>query len=225
MAAADHRDALLYAWISPSFPVGAFAYSHGLEAAVEAGDIHDVATLAGWLTDLVDHGSLRTDATLASAAWKAAQDDNAVLLGQVNDLALALCPSRERFLETIAQGNAFVAIVRSAWPEGACAFWPNGDMAYPVAFGSACANASIERSRATYAVAFGIAQNLVSAGLRLGVIGQTDGQRITARLTPRLVQLGQAASRATLDDLGGCAFRSDVASMRHETQYSRLFRS
>lgn len=212
----------LLAWTSPAFPVGAFTYSHGLETAVDDGRLTGRTTLEAWLDDLLRHGSARNDAILAAAAWRVAADP--VGLASVNDLALALSPSRERHGETVGQGNAFAAAIRSAWP-GSAAAWPAGDLAYPVAFGSACWCAAVPLGPALEALAQAFVGNLVSAAIRLGVVGQTDGQRVIAALGPAVTALGTEAAVATLDDLGGCAQVSDIASLRHETLYSRLFRS
>lgn len=216
----------LLAWLSPAFPVGAFAYSHGLESAVDAGMVHDATSLRAWIVDLMEHGSGRQDAVLAAAAWRAATAEDAVALGDLNDLALALAPSRERRLETAGMGTAFAEIIRAAWPE---ASWPAlsapRDIAYPVAFGTAAATARLPLGPSLEAFGLAFAQNLVSAAVRLGCIGQTDGQRVTAALLASARALARWSETASMDDLGTCAFRSDVASLQHETLYSRLFRS
>jgi urease accessory protein len=216
----------LFAWLSPSFPVGAFAYSHGLESAVDAGLIHDAATLAGWLGDLLRHGSARQDSVLAAEAWRLSESSDAAALLELNDLALALAPSRERRLETGGTGKAFTEAIRTAWPEAACpALTADGDVAYPVAFGASAGTARLPLAPSLEALALAFVGNLVSAAVRLGPIGQTDGQRVTARLLPEARRLGGWAARSTLDDLGACALRSDIAALQHETMYSRLFRS
>lgn len=218
----------LMVWLSPAFPVGAFAYSHGLEWAFEAGDLPHAEALADWLDALVAHGSLHNDLVLFAAAWRAARADDGAGLAEVAELALALANSAERRLETVTQGNAFATAIGSSWPCAAMtrlrAAW-EGDLAYPVAVAVAAAghDLSLPASLQSYALAF--VANLVSAAVRLGVIGQTDGQKITARLVPALSAAAATAETATLDDLGACAFRSDLAALRHETQYSRLFRS
>ena len=215
----------LMAWLSPAYPVGAFAYSHGLEAAVEAGIVTDAAGTEAWLRDLFDHGSVRQDAVLAAAAWRAARSDAEALL-EANALALALAPSRERLLETASMGRAFVEATRAAWPKAVSPALPAaGDIAYPVGFGSACGMMSIPLRPSLDAFGLAFASNLVSAAVRLGPIGQTDGQRIVARLTAEARALGGWAETTTLADLGTCAFRSDIAALQHETLYSRLFRS
>lgn len=215
----------LLAWLSPAFPVGAFAYSQGLEWAIEAGDIHDGASLARWLDDLLAHGAIRADAVLLASAFRA---DVAAAL-HINALALALAPSRERLLETGSQGTAFVAAVRHAWPAPMIDRFAEAlrdeEAAYPVALGVAAAAHAVSPRATVEAFALGAVSNLVSAALRLGPIGQSEAQAIIARLCPAVSALAAWAETAGLDDLGTCAWRSDIASMRHETQYSRLFRS
>jgi urease accessory protein len=221
-------DILLTIWLSPSFPVGAFAYSHGLEWAVEAGDVRDEATLVAWLADLIEHGGARSDTILLAEAFRATQTDDAAALAGVNDLALALSPSAERRLETAQQGRSFMEAISAAWPAPRAALAERAladDVAYPVAVGVAAAAHEITLARVCEAYALAFAANLVSAGVRLGIVGQTQGQRALAKLAAPIAALGACAATSTLDDLGSASFRSDIGSMRHETQYSRLFRS
>ncbi len=217
----------LLVWTSPGFPVGAFAYSHGLEAAVEAGDITNAETLREWLRDLLRHGSGRNDAILLAAAWRAVTAGDYGAAQRVNELALAMAPSRERHLECVAQGNAFVAILQAAWPCEAMRVFADmaGDVAYCVGLGVAAAGRGMGLSAVLRAHALAFVANLVSACVRLGPIGQTDGQRVIAALLPEIAHVAAIAEVAGLDEIGGAALRSDIHSMRHETQYSRLFRS
>jgi len=218
----------LLVWLSPAFPVGAFAYSHGLEWAVEAGDIVDAASLRGWLVDLMEFGAPRSDAILFSAAFRAAAKADWRALMEANELAVALAVSGERRLETTAQGRAFVRAARPGWdcePLRRLDQAPEGAVAYPVAVAAAAGGHGLPLRASLEAFTLAQAANLVSAALRLGPIGQTEGQTILAAVLPRIRALAEEAARSTLADLGGSAFRSDIAAMRHETQYSRLFRS
>lgn len=215
----------LLAWLSPAFPIGAFAYSHGVETAVDNGDVHDLASLTAWLSDLIEVGSARNDAILAAEAWRGAQLNDARHLAEINDLAFALCPSRERRLETGGMGTAFASTILNAWPDAVCSTLPAGEIAYPVAFGATCAAQGLRLHRCLEAYALAFVQTIVSAAVRLGPIGQTDGQRTAAALLPVVRRLATAAEMSSLDDLGGCVLRSDLAAMKHETLYSRLFRS
>ena len=218
----------LLVWLSPSFPVGAFAYSHGLEWAVEAGDISNAATCEAWISDLLVHGSGYNDAIIMAAAYRAVTIRDRAALGEVAELAVAMQPSSERHLEATAQGNAFLTAARAAWEVPSLAFlksaW-DGDVAYPVAVGALSAGHDIPLSTTLDAFILAFSATLVSAAVRLGPIGQTDAQRILAALMPTIRKTAILASTSTLDDLGSAAFRSDLASLRHETQYTRLFRS
>jgi urease accessory protein len=229
VAGADRGAPLpLLIWLSPAFPVGAYAYSHGLEWAVEAGDVMDAASLQGWLLDLLEFGAPRSDAILFSAAFRAAAAGDWPELMEINVLTVALTASAERRLETTAQGAAFVAAARAAWdcePLRRLEQAADGRVAYPVAVAATAGGHGLPLDMSLEAFVLAQAANLVSAALRLGSIGQTDGQKILAALLPRIQDLAHEAQSVGLAGLGGCAFRSDIAATRHETQYSRLFRS
>ncbi len=207
----------LLSWMSPSFPVGAFSYSHGLEWAVEEGEIRDQESLTRWVSDLLTYGTGRSDAVLCSLAMRSSD------LTELGDLARALCPTEERLLEADAQGQAFLRAVNSGWPE----LVPEGFTAlpYPVAVGAVTAQAGIPRETALNAYLHAFCANLVSAGLRLVPLGQTDGVRSLAALEEVIAARAEWAASAGEDDLWSFAPFSDIASMKHETQYTRLFRS
>lgn len=205
----------LLAWLSPAFPVGAYAYSHGLEQAVEDGDVTDGDALCGWLTDILRHGSGHNDAILLRHAHRAGVDVTAL-----NDLAVALALSRERRMETLDQGTAFVAAV-APWQAPRL---PDR-VAYPIAVGAVAGHHGIDEDTTAAAYLQAFAANLISAAVRLVPLGQTTGLRVLAALESAILEVATATRTATLGDLGGCTFRSDLAAMRHETQYTRLFRS
>ena len=215
----------LLAWLSPAFPVGAFAYSHGLETAVLEEVVRDRADVEAWIRDLLRHGSVRNDAILVAAAWRAASEGDDAALIELNALSLALSAGRERLLETEAMGQAFVTAIRAAWPAAAGGAATLDPVSYAVVYGAAAARQGIAIGLAVSAFAMAFLQNLVSAAVRLGPIGQTDGQRVLAALIDEVDSLAANVHTSTLDDLGGCAHRSDIAAVRHETLYSRLFRS
>ena len=222
------REAPLLLWLSPAFPVGAYAYSHGLEWAYEAGDLTDAASLAAWLADLARFGAPQLDAALFAQAFRAAAATDWPALEAVNELAVALAGSAERRLETTAQGAAFRVAARAAWDCEALvrlSEFEGEPLAYPVAVAAAAAGCGMALSRATEAFVVGQFANFVSAATRLGIVGQTAGLKILAGILPDLAALAREAAGTTLDDIGACALRSDIAAMRHETQYSRLFRS
>ncbi len=176
--------------------------------------------------DLLEFGAPRSEAILFSAAFRAASAADWPALVDINALAVALTASAERRLETTAQGAAFLAAARAAWDcEPLRRLAEEGHVAYSIAVAAAASGYSLPADASLQAFVLAQAANLVSAALRLGPIGQTDGQKILAALLPRVRVLAAAVRIASLADLGGCAFRSDIAAMRHETQYSRLFRS
>ena len=225
----------LLAFLSPAFPIGAFTYSHGLEQVIELGGVTSAEDLQGWLADILQFGAGRSDAILLKETFRAAHtgDDNAVQ--ELHELALALQPSRERHLETSAQGTAFVGAVAKSWPPDASTEagklfhrlsetnlepWP-----YPVALGLVCASHGIPEDAAITSYLHAFAANIISAAVRAVPLGQSDGQKVLAALEPMIFDVSKSAKDSGLDDLGTSTFLADIASMAHETQYSRLFRS
>jgi urease accessory protein len=218
----------LMTWLSPSFPVGAFSYSSGLEWAVEASDIVDVATLMDWLAAMLADGAGFCDGVFMAQAHRCVTADDAAGLSDVAELAAAFVPSRERQLETTSQGRAFIDIARAAW---SCATLEHvigrlrQPVVYPVAVGIVSAAHGIARDATMHAFLHALTANWISAAARLVPLGQTDSQRALAALEPVVTATGARALAASLDDLGSATFRADLASLRHEAQYTRLFRS
>ncbi len=224
-AAALYR---LLTWLSPSFPVGGFSYSSGIEWAVEVGDITAAASLREWLASVLADGPGFCDGVFLAQAHRAAELGDDAGLRDIAELAAAFVPSRERQLETSAQGRAFIEIARSAWNcDGleriiaGC----EGIIVYPVAVGLVSAAHAIPLAPTLYGFLHALTSNWISAASRLIPLGQTDSQRVLASLEPVVSATARRAIAATLDDLGSASFRADLASMRHETQYTRLFRS
>ena len=216
----------LMTWLSPGYPVGAFSYSHGLEYEVEAGGVVDGETLQAWLADLLRFGSGRNDAVLFRHAFEAARRPAALV--EIAALAAAFAASSERYLETTAQGRAFVEATIEAWPcdalTGLREVW-DGPLAYPVVVAVTAAGHGLALEPALQAYLHGFVENLVSAGLRLVPLGQKSGQRVLAALETPVTDTTAAALTIPLEDLGGSAVLADLAAMKHETQYTRLFRS
>ncbi len=228
---------LLLVWLSPAFPVGAFAYSHGLEMAVERGLVGCQPTLAAWLHDLAELGSLKNDLILAAVAWRHATAGDWQSLADTAETAAALQPSAERYLEATQQGASFVQQIEASWPSaavgealaklGVAGFdgQSGTPIAYPVAVGVAAAGHAIPCRAMLDAYGVTFVGNLVSAAIRLSVVGQTLGQQTVAALAPAIGRAVGRAEAATLDDLGSASFRADLVSLQHETQHTRLFRS
>ncbi len=215
-----HALPLLLTWLSPAFPTGAYAYSHGLEWAVQSGDVTGEAAAGAWIADVLDHGAGRTDAILLRHAHRAGTAD---ALAAVSALAAAAQPGAERRMETLAQGTAF-ALAAAVWSAPLLAALA-GPVAYPVALGALAAAHGVAEDDAALGLLHALAANLVSAAVRLVPLGQTAGLRILAALAPRLSAIAGETRAAGLDGIGGACFRSDIAAMRHETQYTRLFRT
>ncbi len=205
----------LLTWLSPAFPTGAFAYSHGLEWAVAAGDIRDSESLRAWLATLLAAGSGRNDAILLRAAYGASADP--VRRDEIAALGAALAPAAERRAETMAQGAAFA---KAAGP------WGGGMAApLPVALGVLAARHGIGAEVAVIGYLHAFVANLISAGVRLIPLGQSAGLAVLAALEEDILATAAETRGQDLDDLGAACFRADIAAMRHETQYTRLFRS
>ena len=219
----------LFLWLSPAFPVGAYAYSQGLERAAEAGLVKGHEDLAGWIGDLFVAGAARTDLILLSNVRRTGSDSASMLrLTEINALALALQPSSERYLEATQQGGSFYDTVSASWPHthmAQCRDAIPGPIAYPVAVGVAAAAHAIPLAATLSVFGLAAASNLTSAAIRLSIIGQTGAQRVLASLAPVIDKAATSAESSTLDDIATSTFSADLASLEHETQYTRLFRS
>ncbi|WFU07961.1 urease accessory protein UreF [Rhizobium sp. CB3090] len=211
----------LMAWLSPAFPVGSFAYSGGLERAVHDGLVQDTASLRDWIASLIRHGSVWNDAVLLAEAHGAAED--AARLAEAAELAEALAGSKERHQETMLLGEAFLSAA-NAWPHPIFSKLP-AKVAYPIAVGAVAGAHDISREKALAAFLHALASQMLSAGIRLGVTGQKDGVAILAALEDVIAEVAKRAARSSLGDLGAATVQADIASLRHETQGTRLFRS
>jgi urease accessory protein len=213
-------------WLSSAYPTGAFAYSHGIEAAMTDGLIVSPDDLEAWIEDILTFGSGRNDAIIFCEAWRRMASD--APLTDLIDLARALTASRPRFLESCQQGSAFLSITLQAWPSSDLARWSAGqeeDLPFPIAFAMAAKAHALPLVPALTAYLSGFAASLVAAALRLSIVGQTKAQVINARFSTLAATRAKAAQQLTLDDLGGSAFHIDIAALRQETVPSRLFRS
>lgn len=204
-------------WLSPAYPLGAFAYSHGLETAVQAGWVSDAPTLEAWLRDVLAEGSGKTDALWI---WQAAQaTQGGTPLAELDALARAWSPAAERLREAERQGAAFASVTAEVW---ALDLPP---MLLPVALGAAARQMGMDPEQVSGLYLHAFAGALVSVAQRLMPLGQTAAQGVLARLTPVCIEVAQTAGRMSLDDMASIAFLSDVAAMRHETLEPRLFQS
>lgn len=202
-------------WMSPGFPVGAFAYSHGLETGITQGEISDISSLEEWVHDLITFGSGQADVVILSAAYHASENE----IAEIDTAARAFAASAGRLLETDQQGGAFARTVDDVWGTDL------GALTYPVAVGRAASakGFALDTTARLYLHAF--VANLISAAVRLVPLGQTDGQALLARLAPLIQETADAATRIPLSHLSASCFAADIASMQHETLYSKVFRT
>ena len=221
----------LQSWLSPAFPIGSYSYSHGLEWAAEAGHIHDRKSLVDWLQADLCYGSGRNEAIFFSEAWRCASDDDRGKLFDVAQLAGAFRGTSEFALESSQQAAACLATLRRVWPDRVLDWLSeilcgrHVQPALAVIFGVSSARQGIPAGLALPAFLQSYVANLVTAGVRLIPLGQTDGQLAIAELEEAVQAASRQAEKSTIDDLGSAAFMVDLASMAHETQYTRLFRS
>ena len=218
-------------WLSPAFPTGAYSYSHGLEWAIEAGQIHDRNTLVDWLEADLCYGSGRNEAIFFNEAWQSASEDNQARLIEVAELAAVFRSTSEFALESVQQGIANLATLRRVWCDHVLE-WLSEVLhkldlppALAVVLGVRAATEGIPIDLALPAFLQSFISNLVNAGVRLLPLGQTDGQLALAQLEEPVLSSSARAARATVADLGSAGFKVDLSSMAHETQYTRLFRS
>ncbi|MEQ1522841.1 MAG: urease accessory protein UreF [Aestuariivirga sp.] len=206
----------LLAFMSPAFPVGGFAYSHGLERAIDDGTVASADEVREWIESLLVHGSGWNDAVLFAQSY----DADEVTRMDIDELALALAASRERALETSDLGQSFAKSVAILSASEAMKF-----RTYPVAVAAACEKTCIDKRSGLLAYLQAFSNNLIAVAVRLVPLGQTKGLEIMRDLLPIISKMAERAMRASLDDLGSSTLLSDIAAMKHETQYSRVFRS
>lgn len=209
----------LQTWFSPAFPTGAFSYSHGLEQAITNKFVHDKESLADWLSSLLKHGAGWNDAVLLSESWRLTKSQESLV--EISELAEAISISKERYLETMAQGSAFLKAA-SAW--GKLPDLPK-NCALPVSVGSVAASNDVDLIDTLVAYLHAYVSNQIQAALRLMKLGQQSGVELLFQLEPRIIKVAEAASQTTLDDLGSAAFMADICAMQHEQLQSRIFRS
>ena len=218
-------------WLSPAFPTGSYSYSHGLEWAVEVAHINDRESLVDWLEADLRYGSGRNEGIFFSEAWRCAIDDDRTKLIEIAELAAAFRGTSEFALESSQQGAACLTTLRRVWPDRILDWLSeilcerNVQPAIAVVLGIRSARVGVSVNLALPAFLLSYIASLVAAGVRLIPLGQTDGQLAIADLEESVLAASAQAKKATIDDLGSAAFMVDLASMAHETQYTRLFRS
>ena len=202
---------VLFSWFSPNFPIGSFNFSHGLEAAVEMKFIHDNFTLENWISNLITDGSGKTDIILLSNAYRGKN---------INELALALCPSKERWIESIKLGKSFSKNIRDNW-----SYNIEDDLAFPVALGKAGSFFSIPLDQLLIIFLQSFASNLITFGMKHIPLGQSAGQKILINLIPVIQAQSMKYKNYDIKDIGSSAFISDLASMYHENLKNRIYQT
>ncbi len=218
----------LLTWLSPAYPVGAFAYSQGLETAIARGIVTDLATTRDWIEDGLTSGNLWSDAVIFTRAQEAAQARDEKALSEINAFALAFQPAKELRQESLALGSAFLRTTQQAWPCDALASVGENigaEAAYPLAVATAAAGHGISRAPALEAWLHAAVSNLVSAAIRLVPLGQSEGQTILANLEQVIAETATRAAITRLEDLTTNNIMAEICAMTHETQHTRLFRS
>ena len=200
-------------WLSPAFPIGGFAYSHGLEWAIDKGYVSNREELKKWISDLLEYGSLKNDAILIKLVLQGSDPK------EINELALALCSASERLSETQLQGGAFCKIMREVWSV------EMDELTLPIALALAAKNESIDQNLVVPAYLHSFCSNLISVAMRLIPIGQTDGQKTLRELSPLISDSVRAVAKSDKDDLGSACFLSDVSAMQHEYLQPRVFKT
>ena len=200
-------------WLSPAFPIGGFAYSHGLEWAIDKGYVSNREELKKWISDLLEYGSLKNDAILIKLVLQGSDPK------EINEIAMALCPASERLSETQLQGGAFCKIMGDVWN------LEIDNLTLPIALALAAKNESIDQNLVVPAYLHSFCSNLISVAMRLIPIGQTDGQKTLRELSPLISDSVRAVAESDKDDLGSACFLSDVSAMQHEYLQPRVFKT
>ncbi len=187
---------LLTTWLSPAFPIGGFSYSHGLEFVIADGTIADAAALENWIGFLVERGSGWTDAVLLAEAWRSVSAEDEARFAEVAELAAALAPSRERQMETLNLGDAFLIAVSAGWPNALTDRFKAiaGRIAYPVAVGLAAAGHGVPLKPTLAGFLNSFAGNMISVAVRLVPLGQSDGLGVLGRLQPLILAAAERAA-------------------------------
>ena len=208
---------------SPALPVGAYSYSQGLEAAVEAGIVRDAASAERWIADVLAFSVARMEAPVLLRLCRAWNAGDAAAAARWNALFLASRESAELRAESVQMGYSLTRLLGELDTGGGPAAWD--EVSFPAAFAYAVARWNIDARDALVAYLWAWCENQVMAALKAVPLGQTAGQRILLALGESIPAVAAGASRLDDDSLGNYAPGLALLSARHETQYSRLFRS
>ena len=213
-------------WLaSPSLPIGGFSYSEGLESAVDASLVATETEAFDWLAGQLHLTLARADLVVIAQAVPAWRDGNEARLQQLNDWVLQTRESAEFRLQTEQMGRSLLAWLQLHHSDATAQFAPLPSPTYPLAFAFAASRTDAGAQDACLAFAFGWAENMVAAAVKALPLGQSAGQRILARLVHEIPVAVDHALQVQDDDRQAFSPMLAILSARHETQYSRLFRS
>ena len=211
----------LLTWNNQSYPIGSYSFSSGLEYAVEMDVIKSSKDLERWLKDHLEFGSLKSDAILLTETWKLKKNNKDSDIIELNNFAISLNQSREKFIENYEQGKAFIKISKDTWKHK----FVNDQLMFPLAYASSAVqeNISLENTLLSFLhTSLGI---LLGAGIKLIPLGQTEGQKIQVTLNYHVEKEYKKILKQDLNNIGNCGWFSDIISMRHENQFTRIFRT
>ncbi|MGI0489193.1 urease accessory protein UreF [Pantanalinema rosaneae CENA516] len=211
---------------SPALPIGAYSYSEGLETLVEQGTIVDAASLNHWLTQELRYGAVRLEVAIMGRAYRATQQQNWAELAAWNAWLSAARETEELRQQSWQMGRSLLRLFQDLCPEAIVPEVCQSDSCNSaIGMGLIAAYWQIDLQSAILGYLHSWASNLISAGIKLIPLGQTTGQQILVQLHPQIQATAQTSLTLTDDDLTSCGWGLALASMTHETQYSRLFRS
>jgi urease accessory protein len=219
--------------VSPALPVGAYSYSEGLETFVQTEQIQDSVTLEQWLTQELCYGVIRVEAAVLVRAYRAAIDSDLAQLQAWNQWLSAFRETEEIREQSWQMGRSLVRLLKALPPEQALHHTllteltnsADASLNFAIGFAIAAASWQIELPETVLGYLQSWAANLVNAGVRLVPLGQTQGQQILFNLQAQINQTGSEVLQLNDHQLECCSWGSSMASMQHETLYSRLFRS
>jgi len=212
---------------SPALPVGAYSYSEGLEALVEVGKVTSQETLAQWLTQELRWGAVRLEATVMIRSYEDVHNQDFKAVIRWNNWLTAARETEELRQQSLQMGRSLLKLLLDLHPELIAVYEPlqKEGCNFAIAYAIAAAHYQLDSQAALLAYLYSWIANLVSAGVKLIPLGQTAGQQLLLTMQPALKRSAEVIFTLQPDDLSSCSWGLSLASMAHECQYSRLFRS
>ena len=211
----------LLTWNNQSFPIGSYCFSSGLEFAVEYKIIKTGKELQYWLKDLLRYGSLHSDALILLEACKLANKKEDKKINDLNNFAISLNQSYEKYIENYEQGKSFMKITEDAWNHS----FISKKLVFPIAYALASVQENINIEDTLICYLHSSLCNLLAAGIKLVPLGQTEGQKIQIELNKYIEIEYKNLLKKSINDIGNCGWVNDIISMKHENQYTRIFRT